>query len=81
MSEGPPWRALRLDRGDCSRGLLPIWLARMTTKKLPMNTLSGMKTQPVKMKGKYLAFIKRHDPVQGGGVPDGVRLDKPVPGG
>ncbi len=60
-------------------GLLPDWLARMSTRKLPLKTLSGLQAQVRKMKGKYKAFIKRYDPAQGGRVPDRIRLDKPKP--
>ena len=59
-------------------GLLPTWLARMSTRKLPMNTLTGMQKQLDRMRGRYGAFVKRFDPDQGGSVPDRIRVDKPA---
>src|SRR5262245_22760540 len=50
-------------------GLLPEWLIKLTTRKLPIETLVGLRRQVAKTRGKYEAFLKRYDPRKGGKVP------------
>jgi hypothetical protein len=51
-------------------GLLPNWLIKLTTRKLPIETLVGLRRQVAKTRGNYEAFLKRYDPSKGGKVPD-----------
>jgi hypothetical protein len=51
-------------------GLLPNWLVKLTTRKLPIETLVGLRRQVAKTRGNYEAFLKRYDPAHGGKVPD-----------
>ncbi len=60
-------------------GMLPAWMARMSTRRLPYKTLTGLAKQVRKTRGSYGAFVRRFDPAQGGSVPDHVRLDRPTP--
>ncbi len=50
-------------------GLLPDWLIKLTTRKLPIETLVGLRRQVAKTKGKYEAFLKKYDPSKGGTIP------------
>ena len=50
-------------------GLLPDWLIKLTTRKLPIETLVGLRRQVAKTQGKYEAFLKKYDPSKGGTVP------------
>jgi len=50
-------------------GLLPDWLVKLTSRKLPIETLVGLRRQVAKTRGKYEAFLKRYDPTKGGKVP------------
>ncbi len=51
-------------------GLLPNWLVKLTSRKLPIETLDGLRTQVAKTRGQHDAFLKRYDPSKGGKVPD-----------
>ena len=51
-------------------GLLPEWLVKLTTRKLPIETLANLRKQVIKTRGKYDAFLKRYDPSKGGKIPD-----------
>jgi hypothetical protein len=50
-------------------GLLPEWLIKLTTRKLPIETLVGLRRQVAKTRGKYEAFLKRYDVTRGGKIP------------
>lgn len=50
-------------------GLLPDWLIKLTTRKLPIETLVGLRRQVAKTKGKYESFLKKYDPSKGGTIP------------
>jgi hypothetical protein len=50
-------------------GLLPDWLVKLTSRKLPIETLVGLRKQVAKTRGQYEAFLKRYDPSKGGTVP------------
>lgn len=50
-------------------GLLPDWLVKLTSRKLPIDTLVKLKQQVAKTRGKYDAFLKKYDPSRGGHVP------------
>jgi hypothetical protein len=50
-------------------GLLPEWLIKLTTRKLPIETLVGLRRQVAARRGKYETFLKRYDPSRGGKVP------------
>jgi hypothetical protein len=50
-------------------GLLPDWLVKLTTRKLPIETLVGLRRQVAKMQGKYESFLKKYDPSKGGTTP------------
>ena len=51
-------------------GLLPAWLVKLTTKKLPIETLVGLRKQVAKTRGQHEAFLKKYDPSKGGKIPD-----------
>ncbi len=51
-------------------GMLPNWLIKITTRKLPIDTLVGLRKQVQKTRGQYDAFVKRYDPSKGGKIPD-----------
>ena len=51
-------------------GMLPEWLIKLTTRKLPIETLVGLRRQVARTRGKYEVFLKRYDPTKGGKVPD-----------
>jgi hypothetical protein len=51
-------------------GLLPDWLVKLTSRKLPIETLVGLRRQVAKTHGTYEAFLKKYDPTKGGKVPD-----------
>jgi hypothetical protein len=55
-------------------GLLPDWLVKLTSRKLPIETLVGLREQVHKTRGKYEAFLQKYDPKKGGKVP--AALDK-----
>jgi hypothetical protein len=50
-------------------GLLPDWLIKLTSRKLPIETLVGLRRQVAKTRGRYDAFMKKYDPSKGGKVP------------
>jgi hypothetical protein len=50
-------------------GMLPDWLAKMASRRLPMNALLGLRRQVGKMRGKYEAFLTKYDPARGGAIP------------
>jgi|HubBroStandDraft_6_1064221.scaffolds.fasta_scaffold609748_2 hypothetical protein len=50
-------------------GLLPDWLVKLTSRKLPIETLVGLRRQVAKTRGHYEAFLKKYDPSKGGKVP------------
>jgi hypothetical protein len=43
-------------------GRLPSWLARRTTRELPLHTLRNLRRRVVETRGRYEAFLKRWDP-------------------
>lgn len=51
-------------------GMLPDWLVKRTSRRLPIDTLIGLRRQVNKTRGRYEAFMKRYDPAKGGKVPD-----------
>ena len=51
-------------------GLLPDWLVKLTSRKLPIETLVGLRKQVAKTRGQYETFLKKYDPSKGGKVPD-----------
>jgi hypothetical protein len=51
-------------------GLLPDWLVKLTSRKLPIETLVGLRKQVAKTRGQHEAFLKKYDPSKGGKVPD-----------
>jgi START domain len=50
-------------------GLLPDWLVKLTSRKLPIETLVGLRRQVSKTRGQYEAFLKKYDPTKGGKIP------------
>jgi START domain len=51
-------------------GLLPDWLVKLTSRKLPIETIVGLRRQVAKTRGQHDAFLKRYDPSKGGKIPD-----------
>jgi len=51
-------------------GMLPDWLVKRTSRRLPIDTILGLRKQIKKTKGKYEAFLQRYDPTRGGKIPD-----------
>lgn len=43
-------------------GVIPDWVAGWVTKRIPIDTLNGLRGQVTKTRGRYQAFIDRHDP-------------------
>ena len=50
-------------------GLLPDWLVKLTSRKLPIETIVGLRRQVAKMRGQYDGFLKKYDPSKGGKIP------------
>lgn len=50
-------------------GMLPDWLVSRATKRLPIDTIIGLRRQTQKMRGHYGPFLKKYDPAHGGVVP------------
>ncbi len=53
-----------------SGGSLPDWLITRATRRLPVDTIAGMRTQLKKTAGNYEAFVRRYDPSKGGKIPE-----------
>ena len=53
-----------------SGGSLPDWLIARATRRLPVDTIAGMRKQLKKTMGNYEEFVKRYDPGKGGRIPD-----------
>jgi len=51
-------------------GMLPEWLVKLTSRKIPIETLVGLRKQVAKTRGHYEEFLKRYDPSKGGKVPE-----------
>ncbi len=51
-------------------GALPDFIVERASRKLPMETIAGMRRQVTKTRGRYTAFLQKYDPSQGGKVPD-----------
>ena len=51
-------------------GLLPDWLVKLTSRKLPIETIVGLRRQVAKTRGQHEAFLKKYDPIKGGKIPD-----------
>lgn len=51
-------------------GMLPDWLVTRASRRLPIETIAGMRKQLKKTAGKYEEFVKRYDPTKGGKIPD-----------
>lgn len=56
-----------------SGGLLPDWLVSRTVRRLPIETISGLRSQVGKTRGRYASFLQRYDPAFGGTVPERFR--------
>ncbi len=56
-----------------SGGMLPEWLVARTVRKLPIDTVVGLRTQVAKTRGKYQGFLGKYDPAFGGQVPERFR--------
>ncbi len=50
-------------------GLLPDWLVKLTSRKLPIETIVGLRREVTKMRGQHDAFLQRYDPDKGGKIP------------
>ena len=53
-----------------SGGMLPEWLVARTVRKLPIETIVGLRNQVAKTRGKYQVFLAKYDPAFGGQVPE-----------
>ncbi len=53
-----------------SGGSLPDWLITRATRRLPVDTIAGLRRQLKKTMGNYEEFVKRYDPSKGGKIPD-----------
>jgi hypothetical protein len=51
-------------------GLLPDWLVKLTSRKLPIQTLVGLRAQVTKTRGQHEAFLAKYDPSKGGKIPE-----------
>jgi hypothetical protein len=54
-------------------GMLPDWVAAMAQKKLPLETITNLRRQVKRTRGKYDAFLSKYDPDRGGVIPDAIR--------
>lgn len=50
-------------------GHLPDWVVELTSKKLPLDTIVGLRRQVAKTRGRYSAFLQKYDPAHGGTIP------------
>jgi hypothetical protein len=50
-------------------GSLPDWVAERATRRLPLDTILGLRKQTAKMRGKYPEFLQKYDPAHGGAIP------------
>lgn len=51
-------------------GSIPDWLVTRASRRLPIDTILGMRRQVKKTAGRYEEFIKRYDPTKGGKIPE-----------
>jgi len=51
-------------------GSLPGFLVERASRKLPLETIVGMRRHVTKMRGRYAAFLQRYDPAAGGKIPE-----------
>lgn len=56
-----------------SGGMLPDWLVSRTVRRLPVETIVGLRTQVGRTRGKYMSFLQKYDPTFGGTVPERFR--------
>jgi hypothetical protein len=50
-------------------GLLPDWVVKLTSRRLPIETLAALRRQVAKTRGEYTAFVTKYDPAKGGKLP------------
>lgn len=50
-------------------GMLPDWLVKRASRRLPIDTIAGLRKQTRKMRGKSQEFLTKFDPAHGGTVP------------
>ncbi len=43
-------------------GVIPDWLATWFARRIPIDTLHGLRKQVARSRGRYKAFVQRHDP-------------------
>ena len=51
-------------------GALPDFIVERASRKLPLETINGMRKQVVRTRGKYAAFLQKYDPSAGGKIPE-----------
>lgn len=56
-----------------SGGMLPNWLVSRTVRRLPVETIVGLRSQVGRTRGKYMGFLQKYDPTFGGTVPERFR--------
>ena len=61
-----------------SGGSLPDWLIARATRRLPVDTIAGMRSQIKKTAGNYDNFVRRYDPNKGGKIPEQFAKTPPV---
>jgi hypothetical protein len=54
-------------------GMLPDWLVKRASRRLPIDTIVGMRKQVKQTRGRYDAFLARYDPAHGGKIPEGFQ--------
>lgn len=47
-------------------GIVPDWLAKWFAKRIPIDTLNGLRRQVARSSGRYRAFVQRHSPARRG---------------
>ena len=51
-------------------GSLPDFVIERASRRLPLETIAGMRRQTAKMRGRYTAFLQKYDPASGGKIPE-----------
>jgi len=58
-------------------GMIPDWAAKWVSKRIPVDTLSGLRKQVVRTRGRYEAFLNKWDPARRKPIPS--RPVRPAP--
>lgn len=51
-------------------GSLPDFVIERASRRLPLETMAGLRRQVAKMRGRYTPFLHKYDPALGGKIPE-----------